>query len=135
MINTSFSALIELLLAKLNNYFWPIGQFFQVAIHFHLSHLQPKMINTSFSALIELLLAKLNNYFYVYIYTNTFFWLFKLTLNIGDTAPLKDSYFLFYKKPALRLILLSNNRSHIIPCFISSNIFLSICSILKRFLL
>ena len=65
-----------------------IGQFFQVTIHFHPDHLQTKMINTSYCALVGLLLTILNNYFNVSIDTNMFFWLFKVILKIGDTAPL-----------------------------------------------
>ena len=50
-----------------------IGQFFQVAIHFHPSHPQPKIINTSFCALLGLLLTKLNHYFDDSIDSNMFF--------------------------------------------------------------
>ena len=46
------------------------------------------MINTSYCAQVGLLLTILNNYFNVSIDTNMFFWLFKVTLKIGDTAPL-----------------------------------------------
>ena len=47
------------------------------------------MNETSFCALVELLLTKLNHYFDVYIHTNVLFWPFKVTLKIGDTAPLE----------------------------------------------
>ena len=49
------------------------GQFFQVAIRFHPSHLQPNIINSSFCALEGLLLTKLNHYFDDSIEANTFF--------------------------------------------------------------
>ena len=50
-----------------------IGQFFQVAIHFHPSHPQPKVDETSFCALVGLLLTKLKHYLSVYSHTNMFF--------------------------------------------------------------
>ena len=50
-----------------------VGQLFQVAIHFHPSHLQPNIINTSFFALAGLLLTKMNHYFNDSIQTNTSF--------------------------------------------------------------
>ena len=65
-----------------------IAQSFQVVIHFHPSHAQPKIINTSFCALLGLLLTKLNHYFDDFIDSNKFFWLFNVTQKIGDTAPL-----------------------------------------------
>ena len=70
------------------------ANFFQVAIRFHPGHPQPKMINTSFCALVGLLLTKLNHYFNVCIHINTgvcwvfIFLVFKLTLKMGDSAPL-----------------------------------------------
>ena len=45
-----------------------IGQFFQVAIHFHPGHLQIKINDTSFCAPVGLLLTKLNHYFDIYIW-------------------------------------------------------------------
>ena len=65
-----------------------IDQLFQVAIHFHPNHPQTKMIDTSFCALVWLFLTKLNHYFNVPMDTNMFFSLFKVTLKIGDSAPL-----------------------------------------------
>ena len=56
----------------------------------HCSHLQPGMNDTS--ALVGLLLAKLNQYFEVYISTNMFFWLLKLTIKIGNAAPLMATF-------------------------------------------
>ena len=50
-----------------------IGHFFQVSIHFHLSHLQTKMIDSSFCSLEGLFLTKFNDYFNVPINTNMFF--------------------------------------------------------------
>ena len=49
-----------------------VGQFCQVAIHFHPSHPQPNIINTSFCALVGSLLTKLNHYFNDSIETNAF---------------------------------------------------------------
>ena len=65
--------------------------FFQVAIHFHPSHPQQKIINSSFCALLGLLLTKLNYYFDDSTDANMFFWLFKVTQKIGDTAPLTST--------------------------------------------
>ena len=50
-----------------------IGQIFQVVIHFHASHPQPKIINTSLCALLGLLLTKPNHYFDHSIDSNMFF--------------------------------------------------------------
>ena len=58
----------------------------------HPSDLQLKMIDTSFCALVGLLLTNLNHFFNVSIDTNEvvfFFWPFKVTVKIGDTAPLR----------------------------------------------
>ena len=49
-----------------------VGQLFQVAIHFHPSHLQPNIINTSFCALVGLLLTDLNHYFNDSVQRNSF---------------------------------------------------------------
>ena len=65
-----------------------VGQFFQVAIHFHPSHPQPNIIDNSFCALVGLLITKLNHYFNDSTETNTFFGYSSVTLKIGDTVPL-----------------------------------------------
>lgn len=59
-----------------------------VAIHFHPSHLQPKIIKTSFCSLVGLLLTKPNHYFNVFV-DILFFLLFKVKPNMGVTAPFK----------------------------------------------
>ena len=61
-----------------------IGQLFQFAIH-----PQPKMIDSSCCALVGLPLTKLDCCFNVPINTNKLFLLFKVTLKMGDTAPLR----------------------------------------------
>ena len=63
---------------------------FQVAIHFYPSHSQLNVINSSFCAQVGLLLTKLYHYFNNSIETNRFFWLFTVTLKIGNTAPLRQ---------------------------------------------
>ena len=76
-------------LAISSKYSEGVGQFFQVAIHFHPSHLQPKMSETSFCTLVRLLLTKKN--------TLTFPWIqryFRAIQSdtkhtVGDIAPLK----------------------------------------------
>ena len=50
-----------------------VGQFFQVAIHFHPGQLQPKIMNTSFCIQVEYLLTKLDHYFKGSINTNMIF--------------------------------------------------------------
>ena len=50
-----------------------VCQLFQVAIHFHPGHPQPKMNDTSFCALVGLLLTKLNHCCNVYIHANMSF--------------------------------------------------------------
>ena len=66
-----------------------VVNFFQVAIHFHPSYPQSQMKDTSLCAPVGLWLIKLNNYCNVYIHTNVFFWLLRVTLKVGDTAPPK----------------------------------------------
>ena len=61
---------------------WPI---FSSCNPFPSSHPQPKINETSFIALVGLRSTKLNHYLNVYKYV---FWLFKVTLKIGDNAPL-----------------------------------------------
>ena len=64
-----------------------LAKFFQVSIHFHPRHPRSKMNHSGFCALVGLYLTKPNNYFNVCIHTNMCFWLFKVTIKIGDTAP------------------------------------------------
>ena len=70
-----------------------IGQYFQVSIHFHLSHLQTKMIDPSFCMFPRRVICKtkLNYYFNVPIRYKYVFSLFKVTLKISDTSSLKTS--------------------------------------------
>ena len=65
-----------------------IGQFFQISIHFHPSHLRPKIINTSFCVLVGLLLTKCYHYFKVFMDINVFLAI-QIDTKICDTAPLK----------------------------------------------
>ena len=46
-------------------------------------------VNTSFCVLVGLLLTQLNHYLDHSINSNMFFWLFKVTQQIGDTAFLR----------------------------------------------
>ena len=68
-----------------------IGQFFQVSIHFHPSHLRPNILNTSlsFGELVGLLPTKLNHYFTVSIDINVYS-VHQIDTKIGDTALLTD---------------------------------------------
>ena len=69
----------DLTLKKVKPFFQDKGDlkelvnFFQVATHFHPSHLQPMINDTSFCALVSLLLTRLNHYFNVYFCINRFF--------------------------------------------------------------
>ena len=63
---SDFSKLKRTSLKKLAN-------FFQLAVHCHPCHPQPKIINTSFCALVGQLITKLNHYFDVSIATKCVF--------------------------------------------------------------
>ena len=55
-----------------------------------MSNLQLKVYDSCFCAPVGLLLANLNHYFKRLIHTSVF-WLFKVTLKVGDTVPLTDT--------------------------------------------
>ena len=70
-----------------------IGQFFQVSIHLNFGHPQSKMTNTSFCVVYSrVTVNKTETLFLINdsVDATVFFWPFKVTSQIRDTAPLNE---------------------------------------------